>query len=123
MNDLTKIRNNQEALQLLEPGWVIVKRNDIVGTRAVPVVDRRSARIDGGTTGEVLTRIDDYNFAGHRDWLPPGAITPPPPTVILFTELEPPPNPVDDQLWYDTDNAKLYLYYVDGTAPCWIQIN
>lgn len=31
-----------------------------------------------------------------------------------------PLNPIDNQLWYDTDNGKTYIYYDDGVSKQWV---
>ena len=34
----------------------------------------------------------------------------------------PPPNPVDNQLWWESDTGFLFLYYADANSKQWVQI-
>ena len=40
----------------------------------------------------------------------------------VYTDIAPPPVPVADQLWFNTETGKTYIHYADGTAPTWVQI-
>ena len=64
---------------------------------------------------------DGLQYARSRDLA--GVSTWVPTTAGIVTEPEPPAAPTPDMLWWDTDAARLYLWYVDGTAPCWVQIS
>jgi hypothetical protein len=48
---------------------------------------------------------------------PPG---PPGPPMGALTQDTPPANPVAGQLWFDTSNPQLYLWYVDPTSSQWV---
>ena len=73
-----------------------------------------SARLaSGGTDGQVLTRT-----ASGMDWEDAtgggGA------SVTLSDSA--PGNPVDGELWIDTDSLKLFAYYNDGDSAQWVGI-
>lgn len=80
MTNQTPLRSNQEALSLVEPGWVIVKETDIPEKVKAKAVQPTPYYRSNGVTGDVLTRIDSLPFNGHRDWVagsgvPPASLT------------------------------------------------
>jgi hypothetical protein len=42
---------------------------------------------------------------------------------VVYTADNPPSNPVDNQLWYNSDTGNTYLFYADGDSRQWVQIS
>lgn len=41
---------------------------------------------------------------------------------LLFIGDEPPPNPIEDQLWWESDTGILFVWYDDGNTSQWVQV-
>ena len=41
-------------------------------------------------------------------------------SVAVFSSDTPPPNPLPGQLWFDTSNPQLYVWFVDPTSAQWV---
>ena len=41
---------------------------------------------------------------------------------FLFYRDSAPSNPSDGDLWYDTDDGGLFIYYADGSSNQWVEI-
>lgn len=41
-------------------------------------------------------------------------------TAAIYTGTTPPANPWVSQLWYNTEHARLYIYYDDGNTTQWV---
>lgn len=54
-----------------------------------------------------------YQWNGTM-WLPTGG------TGALFIGLTPPSNPGAGQLWFNSEQARLYVYYNDGNTQQWV---
>jgi hypothetical protein len=56
---------------------------------------------------------------------PPGATGPagPPGPSVLGVSDTAPGSPVNGQLWWNSVNGNLYIWYVDADSSQWVQIN
>ena len=107
--------SNLAALRLLEEGYVIVSKYDVpsdvvpFGTRPAP----EPYTLDPGESGDVLTRIDSYNFAGHRNWVKAG--TPPPPAIADDAPNDGRIYGRQNNTWIPAENAGDIVYIQDWT--------
>ena len=44
-------------------------------------------------------------------------------TASIATSTTSPSNPVDGDLWFDTTDGTMYIYYDDGTSSQWVGIS
>lgn len=66
----------------------------------------------GGAQGEVLGKVSGANF--DVDWLPPSA-------NVTISDT-PPANPAEGDLWFDSVDLNLYIFYVDPTSSQWVVV-
>jgi hypothetical protein len=51
---------------------------------------------------------------------PPGPTGPPGTTALIQVQDTPPTYPQPGQLWFDSSNPQLYVWYVDPTSAQWV---
>jgi hypothetical protein len=61
----------------------------------------------GGTTGQVLSKIDAADY--HTQW-----------TTLSSISDTAPASPQVGQLWFDSVGAKMYIWFNDGTSSQWL---
>ena len=72
--------------------------------------------VDTSSSGHVPNNGDFLQWNGsHNHWMP-GV----PSATVSATSDTPPSNPIDGEMWWESDTGKLKIYYNDGTSSQWV---
>ena len=78
---------------------------DLAGSIVEPVADAKG-----------YVRTTQLN--GVSQWVPPA-----PSSGTVSIADAPPPNPIHEDMWWNSTTASLFIYYDDGTSAQWVQID